>query len=193
MTNTLNIALIGTSLITSPKDRGWFYLLRNYMQTGSNKRINVYSRGLSGGRSDWGLTVIPSVVDLRPDIYIIEFINDANPNDGGFSVNQSVANFRTMVEIIQSDQANAVIYIMALVRPRADGEAEFFPNLHAMDEAHKSLAEELNIGFIDTRTPWGDPSLHPDEFAPDDGVHPLLNGYVRVVLPTVAATLSQFL
>lgn len=187
-----SIGIMGTSLITSVKDRNWCVELQKYLRIGKSSLVHVYAYGSNGAQSTWGVANIGGLIRLRPNAYIIEFINDALPDS--LSVSQSVANYTTIVNSIRDAHPDATIFFMALVRPTADGKAEWFPNLDDYDLAHKNLATTLGIdGFIDTRAAWGDPALHPEEFPPGDGVHPYLAGYVRAVLPTIKAALDSYI
>jgi len=56
-----------------------------------------------------------------------------------------------------------------------------------------AAANRPNIGIVDAYTAWGDPAMHPEEFSPEDGLHPLLNGLQRVTIPQAEASLGPLI
>lgn len=198
MSNTYDIALIGTSLITSQKNRNWHLALASYMQAGKRQKIRAHSLGANGETSSWGRENTGPIQRLRPNAVLVEFINDAlvsvqAPNPAGMTTSLSAANFGEIIDDIRSAVPEAAIFVMALIRPRADGVSTWFPTLTSYYGILPGVAATKSVGFIDCYSAWGDPALHPDEYPEDDGVHPYLSGYLRVSIPTIAARLSTLI
>ena len=177
-----DIAIHGTSLTVDRSARDWLLLWARATQVGRSTRIKIYLTGREGEASDYGLANIQPVVALKPKAAILEWINDANPAQG-VSVAQSVANHTAMLAAIASGSPSTQLYIMLASQPRADAVAATFPNLVANDAALRSLASSYGCGLIDIRAAWGDPNIRPNEYAPEDGIHPLLAGWLRVGFP----------
>lgn len=198
MKNTYDIALIGTSLITSHKDRNWHLALARYMQPGKSKRIRTHSLGQNGATSSWGRDNTGPVTRLRPDAVLIEFVNDAlaseqAPAPAGMTPALSAANFGAIIDAVRNAAPDTAIYLMTLIRPRADAAEAVFPTLASYYGLLPALALTKGVGMIDCYAAWGDPALHPEDFPEDDGAHPNLSGYLRVSIPTIAAQLAPLI
>lgn len=193
-----DIALLGTSLTTSVLDRNWPRYLADYMQEGKRQKIRTHKLGSSGKTSSWGKLNTGPVKRLRPDAVLIEFVNDAingvqAPNPVGMTPELSAANYRDIIDDIRVAVPTAAIFLMSLIRLRADAQAEQYPSFPDYFSVLPLVAQEKGVGFIDCYTPWGDPDLNPDDFPPWDGIHPNLSGYLRVSIPTIAAQLAPLI
>ncbi|WP_024337976.1 SGNH/GDSL hydrolase family protein [Bradyrhizobium japonicum] len=190
--NVFDIAIHGTSLTVDRNARNWPIIWEKSMQVGRVSRIKTYLTGREGQASGYGLANIQPVVNLRPRAAVLEWINDANPAQG-VSISQAASNWTAMVAAIRSGSPNTSIYFMLASQPRADAIAATFPNLAGYDARIRSLAITLGVQLIDVRTAWGDPVLHPEEYAVDDGIHPLLSGLQRVTMPLMTATFGPLI
>lgn len=198
MSEVFDIAIMGTSLTTSRADREWDLSLASTLQIGKRSKVRTYRLGFDGETSTWGLANIQPLVAKRPRIALIEFINDAYrsyqaPNPRGMTLALSKSNFEGIVDTIKLRSPDTMIYLMTLIRPRDDAHAAYYPNLVAYNEQLARIAAQRGVGFIDCYSKWGDPSLHPEDFHPTDGIHPLLEGYLRVTIPAIAGEVGDLI
>lgn len=196
MSDVFDIALMGTSLTTSKADREWDLALASSMQVGSRKKIRTYRLGADSETSTWGLANTAPLIRMRPRVALIEFINDAYytyqaPNPRNMTPALSTSNFNGIIDAIKAGSPDTAIFLMALIRPRADAVAASYPTLTTYYGLLPGIAAAREVGFIDCYSAWGDPALHPEDFKPEDGIHPLLSGYLRVSIPEIIAAIGR--
>lgn len=194
MASTFTVAVMGTSLTTGFYARGWTQELQKSLQVGKRAKVRVHALGELAETSNWGLAHVQPIINLRPDVALVEFINDAYASYQGtppenMSLALSSSNFNSIVDALQAGTPNTRIILMTLVRPTATAVSTLYPNLASYDAQLASIASSRGVGWIDLRAIWGDPADYPSEY-PADGVHVYLPAHLRVTVPTIASTLA---
>jgi hypothetical protein len=180
--SVFDIAILGDSLIKDRSARNWPIYLEHYLQSGKSQRVLTYLFGQEGTNSTTGLTQYTPIIDLRPRVAVIAYINDAN--SAAISLATSLSNHNTMIDAIQAGSPETAIYVASICRPTAAAAAASFPNLFSLQTQLASIATNQGLaGFINGYAAWGDPALNPTEYDVSDGIHPLLPGHIRVNLP----------
>lgn len=197
MSEAFDIAIMGTSLTTDIYARGWPDDLEKELQVGKRARVRTHALGYPGASSNWGLANVQPIINLRPRVALIEFINDAfylyqaTPPEN-MTLSLSASNFNGIVDAIQAGSPGTAIYLMTLVKPTAAAVASFYPTLAAYDAQLPDIATAQGVGFIDLRAVWGDPANYPGEY-PADGVHVYLPAHLRVTVPVLTSVLAPLI
>ena len=185
-----NIAIIGDSLTKDRNARNWPMHFEHLMQVGKSQRVRTHLFGQEGTASNVGLTQYGPILKLKPNVFVIAYINDANP--GQLSLATSLANYNTMIDAMQAASPSTLIYVASISRPTGTAAAVSFPNIGGLQTQLAALVTSQSLaGFIDGYTAWGDPALNPTEYDPSDGIHPLLPGHQRVTLPLWASVFAS--
>jgi len=138
------------------------------------------NRGISGQTTPQMLLRFrQDVVDLDPKIVVLlAGTNDIAGNTGEMTLQEIVANIRSMLEIAQ---ANHIMPILCSVLPAADypwkpnkRPAEEIP---ALNELLITLAEEYGIPYLDYFSAMTDGKNGLQKSYTHDGVHPNAKGY----------------
>lgn len=194
MDSVFNVALMGTSLTTWEKNRNWPNYLERALQVGKGQKVTVHCMGASGETSSWGFANIQPVVNLRPDVLLVEFINDAfqpyqAPSARGMTPNLSASNFASIINATRYGSPLTRVILFTLVQPRVDFKASFYPTLDVYDTRLREVAKAYGVEFVDLRAQWGDPANYPSEYV-EDGVHVELAAYLRAAVPKLMSIIS---
>jgi lysophospholipase L1-like esterase len=145
-----------------------------------NKYIN---RGISSQTSSQILERFQNdVIDLEPKwVIILAGINDVAENNGPISIVEIMNNIVSMVE---KALKNNIEVVLCAILPAIDfywnpkiKPIEKIKQLNVLIEAY-CLAEKIK--FVDYYTPMLDEYFGLDKKFTDDGVHPNLNGYLKM-------------
>jgi len=145
-----------------------------------NKYIN---RGISSQTSSQILERFQNdVIDLEPKwVIILAGINDIAENNGPISIVEIMNNIVSMVE---KALKNNIEVVLCAILPASNfywnpkiKPIEKIKQLNVLIEAY-CLAEKIK--FIDYYTPMVDQNFGLDKKFTDDGVHPNLNGYLKM-------------
>ncbi len=185
------IGMFGASDINDRNNRNWPNLLTRVLQIGKTSRVRADTFGFEGqGSTQWlADNRHLYLADTMPDVALLSFFADGAPGFG-ISTSQSLTNIYTTIDALRAKR-NMPIYLLKMWRMPTAQETISFPNLAAMYGNYPTVvANRSNVGIIDCYTAWGDPALHPEEFDVGDQVHPLLNGHLRVTIPTISAAIA---
>ncbi len=189
--SVFDIAILGDSLIKDRSARNWPIHLEHYLQSGKSQRVRTYLLGTEGTNSTTGLGQYQPIIDLRPRVAVIAYINDAN--SAAISLATSLGNHNTIINAIKLGTPSTLIYVASVSRPTAAAAATTFPNIAALQTQFASIATNQGIGFLNGYAAWGDPASNPSEYDVGDGIHPLLPGYIRAILPLWSAEFSPMI
>ncbi len=190
--SVFDIAILGDSLIKDRNARNWPIILESYLQVGKSQRVKTYLFGTEGTNTNMGVTQYQPIIDLRPRVAVIAYINDAN--SAVISLATSLTNHNTIIDAIQAGSPATSIYVASVSRPTAAAAAATFPNIAALQTQYASIVTNQGIaGFLNGYAAWGDPALNSSEYDVGDGIHPLLPGYIRTILPLWSAEFSPLI
>lgn len=194
MSSIFDVVVMGTSLTTDTFSRGWVAYLQRALQEGKRSRVRALAMGKSAQSSNWGISNIQPVINLKPKVLLIEFINDAyapyqSTPPENMTLSLSASNLNGIIDAVQAGSPDTIIYLMTLVKPTAAAKASLYPNLDNYDAQLQFIAAARGVGFIDLRGAWGNPADHPGEY-PADGVHVFLPAHLRVTVPVLKGVLS---
>lgn len=179
------IISIGTSLSHSG---GWVAEIPRYLTVGKSDQIVAACLDQNGTASPWGLDNVHRLVDLRPDIALIEFATNDAGTSNGISVSESKANATTIVNAIRGGSPHTEIFLMTM-NPMIGHGADARPNLADYYNGYIELAPQIGVGLIDAFTGWGTPTS--DQMP--DNIHPTLDAWKEKLLPLVAAALDPLI
>ena len=122
------------------------------------------------------------VIDLKPKyVIILAGINDIAENNGPISIEEIMNNIVSMVE---KALKNNIEVVLCSILPASDfywnpkiKPIEKIKQLNVLIEAY-CLIEKIK--FVDYYTPMVDENFGLDKKFTDDGVHPNLNGYLKM-------------
>lgn len=122
------------------------------------------------------------VIDLEPKyVIILAGINDIAENNGPISIEEIMNNIVSMVE---KALKNNIEVVLCSILPASDfywnpkiKPIEKIKQLNVLIEAY-CLIEKIK--FVDYYTPMVDENFGLDKKFTDDGVHPNLNGYLKM-------------
>ena len=122
------------------------------------------------------------VIDLEPKyVIILAGINDIAENNGSISIEEIMNNIVSMVE---KALKNNIEVVLCSILPASDfywnpkiKPIEKIKQLNVLIEAY-CLIEKIK--FVDYYTPMVDENFGLDKKFTDDGVHPNLNGYLKM-------------
>ena len=187
---TVSIGFIGASLLMDRTANNWPNVAARQLQIGKQSQVRVLLSGKEGTASNYWIANgwHTALAQTRPHIAIIDMTPDANAGQG-ISVAQSLANTYTMIDVLRANNPSLPIFLFKANHMRAD--ATQFTNVLSYYANYVTVqANRSNIGIIDTYTPWGDPSLNPNEYSAGDPIHPLFSGNIRVTIPVTVASIS---
>ncbi|REE01553.1 lysophospholipase L1-like esterase [Marinoscillum furvescens DSM 4134] len=154
-------------------------------------------RGISGQTTPQMLLRFrQDVIDLQPKaVVILAGTNDVAQNTGPMTIEESLANIKSMVELAQ---ANGITPVLCTVLPadRFSWRPELTPaeTIIALNQLIKQYAEAQGLALVDyhaalTNKGGGLPVKYGE-----DGVHPNVAGYQvmeNIVLPVISSELAK--
>jgi acyl-CoA thioesterase I len=180
------VAAFGTSLTYRA---GWLQPLEEKLARCLGPSVRVLDFGRAGATSEWGVATVGEVIRSQPDVVLIEFSANDAAWFKGVSLNRSRENTVKIVRAIKETRPSAKIFLMTM-SPAFGPRGWIRLSLDSYYDLYKSLANELNVGFIDNRQQWE--TLTKDELRKGipDGGHPLPALASRIVVPTVARAIG---
>ncbi|RIY02597.1 SGNH/GDSL hydrolase family protein [Aureimonas flava] len=183
----LRVATFGTSLTANG---GWQTPLAEAMEACAGRPVTVSNHGRAGAASDWGVEAVGDVAAERPDIVFLEFaVNDA-ALDRMIGVSASVENMRAIVGALRRARSDVLVYVMAM-NPLSGRRLWARPFRARYEDAHRRLAQDLGLRYIDHRPDWeamGRPALY---LAIVDGAHPTAGAASAIVVPNIMRRLAE--
>lgn len=182
----LRIVTFGTSLTARG---GWQAPLQAALQSCLARPVDVRTVALSGSTSEWARMQIETVVDHRPDIVLVEFSANDAAIDRFLWLSESRENMTAVFNGLRHKLPETKIYSMAM-NPIIGRRGWVRPFLADYIDAHRELAAERGIGFIDFRPRWS--ALSDDDLsaAIPDGSHPKPEVAAAMIVPELVARLG---
>ncbi|WP_061933415.1 SGNH/GDSL hydrolase family protein [Aureimonas sp. AU22] len=177
----LRVATFGTSLTAIG---GWQKPLAAAIEACIRGPVAVSNDGRSGAASDWGVEAVDRVAATRPDILFLEFaVNDAAINNL-ITVSSSVDNMRAIIGAFRRENPDVVVYVMSM-NPVSGRRLWARPFRDRYEDAHRRLAEELGLRYIDHRPDWEKMGADALYLAIADGAHPTPGSATAIVVPNI--------
>jgi acyl-CoA thioesterase I len=182
---SLVIALVGTSLTA----RGaWVNALPSALEPMVECPVCVVKFAQAGATSRWGVEIVDQVVQLRPDVAIIEFaINDASVHRP-VSMVESGNNLTTIIRRLVAAVAGIRVYLMTM-NPAIGMRGLMRPRLSRYYDLYPKLATSEGIWLIDNLADWRALSRADLVRALPDGAHPTPEFSIGITLSNVVRSL----
>lgn len=180
----------GTSLT---KVGAWSDQLATVLEQSYPGQVTFINSGQGGSNSDWGSRSFDEkVIQNKPDTIFIEFaINDAVASRKT-GVKHARRNLEGMIDQLSIARPGCEIILMVMNPPVGDPMAQR-PNLAAYNQMYRDVASKRGFQLIDHYPIW-EKLLNEDpgrfmEYVPD-GIHPVREGALGVILPTMIKELG---
>ncbi|MEM9724351.1 MAG: SGNH/GDSL hydrolase family protein [Pseudomonadota bacterium] len=188
----LRVALLGTSLT---RRGGWDRALEAALSECLGRPVEALNFAGSGMTSRWGLTQVAAVRAARPDVVAVEFsANDASILKG-FSIDESAANARRILEELRpaggSGGAEGPALILMAMNPIHGIRGWIRPWLDHYYDAYAPLAAEVGAAFLDLRPSWRALGAGGLRRAIPDGAHPRPEVAASIVAPALARVIAH--
>ncbi len=195
------IATLGTSL-TGGQWR-WPDVMMEWLNRDFPGQVTLHNLGVGASASSHppgrsGLDMAKKAATLSPDVVFIEFaVNDAYlPYQ--ISVAASKSNLVAMIELLSAARPEVEIILqtmnVCLDHPNTGPHASQRPRLADYCEGYREVARERGLRLVDHYPDWArlaaeDPARF-DRLVPDR-IHPQLQGYRELLLPTLKAAVTR--
>ena len=178
----------------------WMTAMQEWFNQQYPGLVTVINNGGPGQNSDWGVAHVQDMVlDLHPDLVIIEFATNDAHERFKFTLERSHDNLDKIVTTIQKASPQTAIILQTMnVFWNADKgftTAESSrPQLHQFYEGYRVYAKEHGLLLVDNEPGWqkmkdtNAAKFH--QYLPD-GTHPNKFGSLEVNWPNVKAVLEQ--
>ena len=191
----LTVVVYGTSLTAGG---AWSGAMKQWFDAKSPGKIKFVNSGGPGQNSDWGLQNLKAkVLDLKPDLVLIEFsYNDAH-DKFNMPVTRGAENLDKIVTGIRKEnpQAAVVLQIMnANWDANEKGSSLHRPQLLEFNENYRKYAKANGYPLLDHYPVWDKLKAEDrkifEKYVPD-GTHPTKEGSLAVTWPTIKAWLEK--
>jgi acyl-CoA thioesterase-1 len=189
-----HIVIYGTSL---SKSGAWVPQLQQALEARFPGLVKVTNSARGGQHSGWGAANVEAgVVAQQPDVVFIEFaINDAVTRFD-LSLETVRRNVDTMLDRIAAahPRCEIILQVMNPAVGKAEGDPSHRRNQDAYQQIYREAARSRRLRLIDHSVAWNRLLAAEGEagfrrFVPD-GVHPNLEGWRQIVLPTLRRELG---
>jgi len=184
------VVVYGTSLTAVGV---WVDQLRTVLEQNYPGQITLINSAHGGSNSDWGRKSFDEkVIKQDPDTVFIEFaINDA-VTGRNVSVGQARENLEEMMDRLLKSNPDCEIILMTMNPCVAHHKARR-PDLTAYYQMYRDVAGERGVQLIDHYPVWEkllneEPGLFLS-YVPD-GIHPVREGALQVIMPTMIQSLG---
>lgn len=178
------IVAFGTSLTAG---NAWPDRLTMALTECFGRSVEVARIAAPGAGSLWGVSAVPQVIALAPDLVLIEFaINDADLRDG---VRRSVSRTQHIAVIDALAVALPDARVVLLTMSPAYGPRGWMrPRLARYYADVAALAAERDLGLIDLYPRWQTDGARADL---PDGLHPTNEATERIVDPVLLQAMAD--
>ncbi|WP_424630733.1 SGNH/GDSL hydrolase family protein [Bradyrhizobium sp. SYSU BS000235] len=183
------IAFSGTSLTSGVPSAGWQADAINRLQVGCPSELRNFDLGAPGRTSQMGLDDVQRVVNMRPDLAVIEYAMNDALTSLDISVGTFKGNIGAIVDVIASGSPDTIIFLMTMNPVIAPG-LSLIPHVENYYQGLRDVASDKGVGLIDNYPVWGAPTSGQ---MLADGVHPSRSAILDVLLPNIVSSLSPFL
>lgn len=173
----LRIVSFGTSLTNRG---GWQVPLQTSLSACMNRPVEVLTVAQSGATSDWAVSHLDDVIQLKPDVVLIEFYaNDA-------AVNRLVTRTRSRTNIeLVFDRLKTELpqtrVIMTRMNPMAGMRGSMRPLLEWYIDMQRNEALKRSFEYVDYYVGWSTLTEKELEAAIPDGLHPHPDIAARII------------
>ena len=189
-----HVLIYGTSL---SKGGAWVPQLQATFDARFPGLVTLTNSARGGQHSGWGATHVDSaVVALKPDVVFIEFaINDAVTRFD-LSLDTIRRNVDTLLDRIAAGlpSSEVILQIMNPAFGKAEGESAHRRNQDAYQQIYRDAAKRRGLLLVDHSVAWNHLLAAEGEAAVKkllpDGVHPNVEGWRRLVTPTLHRALD---
>jgi len=189
-----HVVIYGTSL---SKGGAWVPQLQATFDARFPSLVTLTNSARGGQHSGWGATHVDSaVVALKPDVVFIEFaINDAVTRFD-LSLDTIRRNVDTLLDRIAAglSSSEVILQIMNPAFGKAEGESAHRRNQDAYQQIYRDAAKRRGLLLVDHSVAWNHLLAAEGEAAVKkllpDGVHPNVEGWRRIVTPTLHRALD---
>ena len=189
-----HVLIYGTSL---SKGGAWVPQLQATFAARFPGLVTLTNSARGGQHSGWGATHVDSaVVALKPDVVFIEFaINDAVTRFD-LSLDTIRRNVDTLLDRIAAGlpSSEVILQIMNPAFGKAEGESAHRRNQDAYQQIYRDAAKRRGLLLVDHSVAWNHLLAAEGEAAVKkllpDGVHPNVEGWRRIVTPTLHRALD---
>ena len=189
-----HVVIYGTSL---SKGGAWVPQLQATFDARFPSLVTLTNSARGGQHSGWGATHVDSaVVALKPDVVFIEFaINDAVTRFD-LSLDTICRNVDTLLDRIAAGlpSSEVILQIMNPAFGKAEGESAHRRNQDAYQQIYRDAAKRRGLLLVDHSVAWNHLLAAEGEAAVKkllpDGVHPNVEGWRRLVTPTLHRALD---
>ncbi len=189
-----HVVIYGTSL---SKGGAWVPQLQATFDARFPSLVTLTNSARGGQHSGWGATHVDSaVVALKPDVVFIEFaINDAVTRFD-LSLDTIRRNVDTLLDRIAAGlpTSEVIPQIMNPAFGKAEGESAHRRNQDAYQQIYRDAATRRGLLLVDHSVAWNHLLAAEGEAAVKkllpDGVHPNVEGWRRIVTPTLHRALD---
>jgi acyl-CoA thioesterase I len=184
---TLRIATLGTSLTARG---GWVDVLASALEPCIDRAVRVSSFARVGATSRWGLEIIDQVIQVRPDVVLVEFASNDAALHRRVSRAESAANMTAIIRRLRHGNPDSQLYLMTM-SPARGIRGLMRPLLPAYYGIYPRLARQELTGFIDNRPDWHALSRAELTRALPDGAHPIAEFALSITLANVLPVLAR--
>ena len=189
-----HVVIYGTSL---SKGGAWVPQLQATFDARFPGLVTLTNSARGGQHSGWGAAHVDSaVIALKPDVVFIEFaINDAVTRFD-LSLDTIRRNVDTLLDRIAAGlpSSEVILQIMNPAFGKAEGESAHRRNQDAYQQIYRDAAKRRGLLLVDHSVAWNHLLAAEGEAAVKkllpDGVHPNVEGWRRIVTPTLHRALD---
>jgi lysophospholipase L1-like esterase len=184
------IVTYGTSLT---KVGAWSDQLRAVLEQNYPGQVTLINSAQGGSNSVWGRKSFDEkVIQKHPDTVFIEFAINDSVASRKVSISDARENLEDMIDRLLKSNPNCEIILMTM-NPAVAHHGTRRPDVAAYYQMYRDVAKERGFQLIDHYPHW-DKLLNEDpgrflSYVPD-GIHPVREGTLQVILPTMMQSLG---
>ena len=187
---TRTIVTYGTSLT---KVGAWSDQLRAVLEQNYPGQVTLINSAQGGSNSAWGRKSFDEkVIQKKPDTLFIEFAINDSVAGRKVSIQQARENLEDMIDRLLKSNSDCEIILMTM-NPAVAHHGTRRPNVAAYYQMYRDVAQARGFQLIDHYPHW-QKLLNEDpgrflSYVPD-GIHPVREGTLQVIMPTMMQSLG---
>jgi lysophospholipase L1-like esterase len=184
------VVVYGTSLT---KVGAWSDQLRAVLEQNYPGQVTLINSAQGGSNSVWGRQSFDEkVLQKHPDTVFIEFAINDSVTSRKVSISDARENLVDMIDRLLESNSNCEIILMTM-NPAVAHHGTRRPDVAAYYQMYRDVAKERGFQLIDHYPHW-EKLLNEDpgrflSYVPD-GIHPVREGTLQVILPTMMQSLG---
>ncbi|EPE95703.1 SGNH/GDSL hydrolase family protein [Rhizobium grahamii] len=187
--DAFDVAFMGTSLTARLTAKKWIDAFQSRTQLQTQRPFRTYDFGSPGKASDYGVTIVSQVVAMKPKVAVIEYAMNDAVTTSGISVAAFQSNLVLMLQAFWAGSPATKLFLMTMNPAISPGTA-LVPSLASYYQGMRAVAAAQGVSLIDNTPSWGTPA--PGDMLPD-GIHPLDDPAVAVIVPNVTAAIAPLI